>query len=218
MTTALQAVIFDLDGVLIDSEICYITKLAQWVEADFHKTVPMDCLLPIVGSSGPAHWLAVRPFLPSEWGREDYLKAYRAFLAQNPIHYDQLPFPDVLPTLRTLKELGLRLALATSSPRDKVDQILVECGFTGFFEVILTRDDVENCKPDPEIYRKTLAGLSLPPQACLVVEDSAIGIAAAKAAGIPVAARREERYYVDQSQADHLLDRIGDLPQLLQSL
>ena len=99
-----------------------------------------------------------------------------------------------------------------------MDQILVECGFTGFFEVILTRDDVENCKPDPEIYRKTLAGLSLPPQACLVVEDSAIGIAAAKAAGIPVAARREERYYVDQSQADHLLDRIGDLPQLLQSL
>lgn len=218
MAKAIQAVIFDLDGVLIDSEICYISKLRQWVETDLHKSVPLENLLPIVGSSGPAHYLAVKPFLPPGWDREDYLKAYRAFLARNPIRYDQLPFPDVLPTLRTLKETGYRLALATSSPRDKVEQIQDECGFTGFFELTLTRDDVEKCKPEPEIYLKALAGLGLPPELCLVVEDSTIGITAAKAARVPVAARREERYPMDQSQADYLLERIGDLPALLADL
>lgn len=218
MTKALQAVIFDLDGVLIDSEVCYINKLAQWVAADFHKTVPMEALLPIVGASGMEHWLAVKPFLPPEWGREEYLKAYRAFLAKHPIHYDRLPFPDTLPTLRLLREEGCRLALATSSPRDKVDQILEECGFSSLFEVTLTRDDVELRKPHPEIYLKSLASLGLSPEQCLVVEDSTIGITAAKAAGIPVAARREERYPMDQSQADYLLNRIGELPRLVRSL
>lgn len=215
MAKAFDAVIFDLDGVLIDSEICYITKLAQFVESEFHRTVPMEALLPIVGASGPAHWLAVKPFLPQDWEREDYLQAYRAFLARNPIRYDHLCFPDVPPTLRALKGNGYRLALATSSPRDKVEQIIGECGLTDLFESVLTRDDVEKCKPDPEIYLKLLERLVLPPERCLVVEDSAIGISAARAAGIPVAARRESRYPMDQSQANFLLEHIGDLLQFL---
>jgi len=211
----IQAVIFDLDGVLIDSEVCYVGKLWQFVKDEFGKSVPQEELLTIVGASGMAHFLAVKPYLPQGWGREEYLVAYRAYLARNPILYDNICFPDVPPTLAWLKERGFRLALATSSPRDKVEQILEECGLEGYFQVILTRDDVEHCKPDPEVYRKALEGLGLPSERCLVVEDSPIGIAAAKGAGLAVAARRETRYPMDQSQADFLLERIGDLPALL---
>jgi len=214
----IEAVIFDLDGVLIDSEVCYISKLWHFVKDRFGKRVPEQELLPIVGASGMAHFLAVKPYLPQGWSREEYVTAYRAYLVQNPIRYDRLCFPDVPPTLAWLKERGFRLALATSSPRDKVEQVLEECGIGGYFRVSLTRDDVEHCKPDPEIYQKTLERLGLPAERCLVVEDSPIGIAAAKGAGIAVAARRETRYPMDQSQADCLLERIGALPGLLASL
>lgn len=214
----IKAVIFDLDGVLIDSEVCYISKLWHFVKEEFGKSVPKEALLPIVGASGMAHFLAVKDYLPPDWGREEYLVGYRAYLARNPISYPDLCFPDVPPTLAWLEEHGYRVALATSSPRDKVGQILQECGIGRYFEVILTRDDVENCKPDPEIYRKVLEKLALPPEQCLVVEDSPLGIAAAKGAGLPVAARRESRYPIDQSGADHFLEHIGDLPTLLISL
>ena len=162
-----------------------------------------------------AHFLAVKDYLPPDWGREEYLVGYRAYLARNPISYPELCFPDVPATLAWLKEKGYRMALATSSPRDKVEQSIGECGLTDYFAAMLTRDDVENCKPDPEIYQKALQKLDLPPEQCLVVEDSSIGIAAAKAAGIKVAARQETRYPMDQSQADYFLERIGDLPDLL---
>lgn len=214
----IKAVIFDLDGVLIDSEVCYISKLRHFVKDEFGKDVPQQALLPIVGASGLAHWLAVKPYLPQEWEREDYITAYRAYLARNPISYSELCFPDVPPTLDWLRTRGYRIALATSSPRDKVEQSIGECRLTGYFEAMLTRDDVENCKPDPEIYLKVLDRLELLPEQCLVVEDSTLGIAAAKAAGITVAARWENRYPMDQSQADHLLDRIGNLPTLLERL
>lgn len=214
----IQAVIFDLDGVLIDSEICYISKLWHFVKDEFGKNVPQEELLPIVGASGMAHWLAVKPYLPREWEREDYMTAYRAYLARNPISYAELCFPDVPPTLAGLQRQGYRMALATSSPRDKVEESIGECGLMSFFEAVLTRDDVENCKPDPEIYLESLERLKLPPERCLVVEDSSIGITAAKEAGLTVAARLERRYYMDQSQADYLLERIGDLPALLDSI
>lgn len=213
----IKAVIFDLDGVLIDSEVCYISKLWHFVKEEFGKSVPKEALLPIVGASGMAHFLAVKDYLPPDWGREEYLVGYRAYLARNPISYPELCFPDVPATLAWLKGKGYRMALATSSPRDKVEQSIGECGLTDYFAAMLTRDDVENCKPDPEIYQKALRKLDLPPEQCLVVEDSSIGIAAAKAAGIAVAARRENRYPMDQSQADYFLEQIGDLPNLLTS-
>ena len=214
----IKAVIFDLDGVLIDSEVCYISKLWHFVKEEFGKSVPKEALLPIVGASGMAHFLAVKDYLPPDWGREEYLVGYRAYLARNPISYPELCFPDVPATLAWLKEKGYRMALATSSPRDKVEQSIGECGLTDYFAAMLTRDDVENCKPDPEIYLYTLSRLGLPKEDCLVVEDSVYGIQAAKAAGLKVVAVRDQRFSFDQSAADRLIDRVADLKEIFEEL
>lgn len=92
------------------------------------------------------------------------------------------------------------------------------CGLRQYLDVILTRDDVEHSKPDPEIYCKCLERLKLGPKQCLVIEDSAIGIQAAKGAEALVAARRDERYFTDQSEADFSIDGMEDILQLLQRI
>lgn len=218
MTERIQAVIFDLDGVLIDSELYYMKRLRQFVQDSFGRIIPEEELLSIVGASGPAHWLAARPYLPEGWEREDYQAAYRAYLAKYPIQYQQLCFPNVISVMQKLKKDGYRMSLATSSPADKVAEVMRDCGFGPYLEMALTREDVERSKPDPEIYQKSLERLGLSASQCLVVEDSAIGIKAAVEAGILVAARRETRYRVDQSGADYILGSFGELPDLLRRM
>ena len=73
-------------------------------------------------------------------------------------------------------------------------------------------------KPDPEIYLYTLSRLGLPAEDCLVVEDSVYGIQAAKAAGLTVAAVRDQRFSFDQSAADYLIDRTADLENILEDM
>ena len=216
--TGVQAVIFDLDGVLIDSEVFYMQRLKGFAWKEFGADVPAEDLLRIVGASGPAHWETIRPYLPPSFSYEDFRLRYHRFGERNPVNYRELMFGDVAGLMRGLREEGYRLALATSSPQEKVAQVIQDCGLSSYLEEIVTRDQVSRAKPDPEIYRICLARLGLDAGHCLVVEDSPIGIRAGKAAGITVAARRETRYPLDQSEADYMLEQLSELPDLLQHL
>jgi HAD superfamily hydrolase (TIGR01509 family) len=77
-------------------------------------------------------------------------------------------------------------AVATSASRRDVDALLAEVGLLQYFDTIVTAEDVKWGKPNPEVYLKAAAGISLPPRACLVFEDSLVGIHAARNAGMRV--------------------------------
>ena len=216
--TEIQAVIFDLDGVLIDSELFYMKRLREFARKEFGVDVAMEDLLTIVGASGPAHWETLRPYLPLSLSHKDFTVRYRRFGEQEPVNYKAMMFGDVPRLMRELAGEGYRLALATSSPQEKVDQVIQDCGLSLYLEEIITRDQVSRTKPDPEIYQICLSRLRLDADRCLVVEDSPIGIQAGKAAGIAVAARRETRYPLDQSAADYMLESLNDLSGLLRCL
>lgn len=213
--STVKAVIFDMDGVLIDSEVVYMRRLGEFVLEAAQKTVPPEQLVKMVGAAANGHWEAVRDYCPPEWNIDIFRSCYREFGKKHPISYQELLFPSALLVLGWLKEHGYRIVTATSTPKEKAKEIARVCGFDIYMEFILCGDMFRESKPNPEIYLKCLELLELPGENCLIVEDSAYGIEAALRAGIPVAVRREKRFAVNQKGADWYIDSLDDIPELL---
>ena len=124
-----------------------------------------------------------------------------------------------IPTvLEQLRAMGLQLALASSSPMSNIRQVLGECGLMEFFPVIVSGEQFEASKPDPEIYLHTMARLGRRPEECLIVEDSTYGVQAGAAAGGLVAALRDERFPFDQSAARFHIGNLSEIPALAASI
>jgi len=117
-----------------------------------------------------------------------------------------------------LRAMGLQLALASSSPMSNIRQVLGECGLMEFFPVIVSGEQFEASKPDPEIYLHTMARLGRRPEECLIVEDSTYGVQAGAAAGGLVAALRDERFPFDQSAARFHIGNLSEIPALAASI
>src|SRR5438045_6805676 len=114
--------------------------------------------------------------------------------------------------------MKLRLAVATSSVSASARPFLDRHHLNGFFEVIVTGDEIERGKPEPDIYLRTAEKLGIGADECLVIEDSLSGIAAAKAAHMRVAAIPDRRF-VDprdyEKEADYLLGSLSEIPALI---
>ena len=114
----------------------------------------------------------------------------------------------------------VRLALATSSVSTSARPFLDRHRLTPFFEVIVTGEEVERGKPHPDIYLRAAEKLDVATDACLVIEDSLSGIAAAKAANMRVAAIPDSRFVHPreyESDADYLLRGLSEIPRLIQT-
>jgi beta-phosphoglucomutase len=94
--------------------------------------------------------------------------------------------PDFLPFLESLKNEGCKTGVATSAPRANLDLIMGKLGFENLMESILASENVSNHKPHPEVYLKSADNLKIPPQNCIVFEDSFSGVTAALNAGMKV--------------------------------
>ena len=120
--------------------------------------------------------------------------------------------PGVHETINDARTVGLRLAMASSSPRDWVVHHLHRLGIYDVFDCILTREDVTRVKPDPELFLSTVNYLSLTPAEAIVLEDSLNGVVAAKAAGIfCIAVPNPLTAQLDLDHADLILNSMADL-------
>lgn len=209
-----RAVIFDMDGVIVDTEAAYIEE--QRVFLDEHGiAVPIEELNAMVGSSHETFLNA----LVDWWERggygtftaEEAYRRYQEWSGDYVYHYRELLNPGVVETLDKLKRRGVRLALASSSKMDNILDVLGQCGIRDYFEVIVSGEQFRESKPDPEIYLHTMECLGLEPSECCCIEDSKFGITAGKRAGLTVFAKREERFGFSQAAADQILDSVPDL-------
>jgi HAD superfamily hydrolase (TIGR01509 family) len=130
-------------------------------------------------------------------------------------------FPNVKEVLEELQQMKLQLAVATSSVSASARPFLDRHHLSGFFQVIVTGEEVEHGKPAPDIYLCAAHKLGIPADACLVVEDALPGIAAAKAARMRVVAMPDRRF-VDprnyEKKADYVLNSLRELPMLVRKL
>jgi HAD superfamily hydrolase (TIGR01509 family) len=212
----LRSIIFDLDGVLADSEPWW-SKIDAELLAEFGVTYRGEYHQNVVGVS---YRLAVE-FYKKAFGLSvatDEMMRRRGEIATEFFANRVGLFPNVKEVLEELRQMKLHLAVATSSVSASARPFLDRHQLTGFFEVIVTGDEVERGKPAPDIYLCAGEELGIPADACLVVEDALPGVAAAKAANMRVAAIPDTRFVNPreyEKEADYVLNSLKELPALV---
>ncbi len=176
-----RGVIFDLDGVLVDSEALHV-EAWRALFARLGIEVSDEEYAQGVGMADVdwLRWLVARRGLQADiasW-REEKRALFQRILAA-----DTRPFPGVAELVRRLRP-DFRLAVASNSWRQNIETVLERLGLRDSFDALVGADDVTRHKPHPEAYQVAAARLGLPPAACVVIEDSPLGIQAAKAAGM----------------------------------
>lgn len=190
----IEAVIFDMDGLLVDSEPFWKTAEKEVFGAlGIEVTEPHTSLTSRMTTREVAeYWFAVKP-----WNGKSLADVEQEVVDRvgELIDLYGVKMPGVEETLRYIKMLGLKIGLATNSPKSLISRILEKLNISNYFDVVLSADDVDKGKPNPDIYLKTASTLSVDTSRCIVFEDSPSGVSAAVAAGMTVIAVPEESFY-----------------------
>lgn len=180
----IRGIVFDFDGIIVDTEE---PEFSSWVEiyhrycADLTFQEWSACLGTSQDAFNAVSELEKKigrkfPNPNAIWQEQAELSLSRAM--------QQPPLPGVLDTLDRANQLGLKLAIASSSDRSWVLNHLERLNLTHRFQVIFTKDEIKPVKPDPGLYLAAITHLGLMPQETVAFEDSPNGIRAAKAAGL----------------------------------
>jgi HAD superfamily hydrolase (TIGR01509 family) len=177
-----EAIIFDMDGTLLDSEAVYIAGMQEAAQT-LGLPLPLDLCHAMVGV--PSHECNL--MLQDHYGQGFDLTVFRGHFSKSVQRQmsERVPVkPGVVELLDFLKARGLPLAIATSAGRATAERNLGRAGLLDRFETLATRDDVEHPKPAPDLYLEAAKRLGIAPARCVAFEDSSIGIIAAHAAGM----------------------------------
>jgi HAD superfamily hydrolase (TIGR01509 family) len=181
--TAIEAVVFDLDGVLIDTEAVWEQVRRAYVAEAGRAFLP-DTQQRLMGMSTPewSRHLSVDVGV----GRTPEIVAADVLGRMAERYREALPL--IPGGVEAVRRLGARyrLALASSSARVLIDQVLATAGLTDAFEVTFSTEEVAAGKPAPDVYLAAVGALGLTPAVCAAVEDSSNGLRSASAAGLAV--------------------------------
>ncbi|MCY2952853.1 MAG: HAD-IA family hydrolase [Planctomycetota bacterium] len=181
--SSIQGVIFDMDGVLCDSERFICEAACRMFKERHNLTVKPEDFVPFVGAGENRYLGGVAEKYRIKWDVNlDKSRTYEIYLQ---IIKGRLPpLPGAVEFIRRCRARGLKLAVASSADRVKVDGNLAEIGVpAATFDACVTGNDVQKKKPDPEIFLLAAKRIGLAAETCVVVEDAPNGIRAAKAAG-----------------------------------
>ncbi len=179
------AFIFDMDGVIIDSNPFHKIALRQFASNYGYHLDEEGLTKKIYGRTN-------KEWIPNLFGRTlsaDELNFYgeeKEQMFRNLYKNDIRSLAGLKLFLDQMDVLKIPRAIGTSAPRSNVDFVLAATGLKKYFNILLDESDVNQGKPNPEIYIKCAQRLNLPPAQCIVFEDSLSGLAAARAAGCPV--------------------------------
>ncbi|MDP2309178.1 MAG: hexitol phosphatase HxpB [Pseudomonadota bacterium] len=209
---AIVAVIFDMDGVLVDSEpLWHLAEIEAFGAVGVALTTA-DCLQ-TTGLRVDAvvdHWFARHPWAgpPREAVAADIIARMVRLLGDHATAKD-----GAVEAVRFLRAQGLPLAVASSSPRVLIDAVVARLGLTDAFAVLRSAEHERYGKPHPAVYLATAAALGVDPRACVAIEDSGNGIRAAVAAGMYTIAVPDQAVAPEAlALASVVLGSLRDLP------
>ena len=182
----IAAVVFDMDGVLIDARDWHYDALNRALGLFGCSISRYDHLVTFDGlpTRQKLKMLSLERGLPVEL--HEFINELKQVYTSEIVHQRCRPVFQHEYALSRLKQAGYRLGVASNSVRMTVDLMMERSGLGQYLDVCLSNQDVDRPKPDPQIYLESCRRLGLPPEKCLVVEDNRNGIAAANAAGCPV--------------------------------
>ena len=216
----LKAVIFDMDGVLVDSEPVHFRSNQITLKELFDIDIDYEYYKHFIGSTVRAMWGEIHDHygITSMSGEE--LMAYNDEVLKKLLEQEDYPeVPGASAAVRRLKEAGYALAVASSSGREKIRRNIRNLGIEDCFSAIVSGMELKNPKPAPDIFLKAAATLRAEPEKCLVLEDSLNGIKAGRAAGMTVVMVPDVFPYTDDlaPYVDHVLPDLAAVIPLLEA-
>ncbi len=204
-----RAVVFDLDGLLVDTEVLWRKEEAALLADHGVEHTEADSLATV--GQAIDHSVAYfarrlgRPPSAEPEIRRELIARVRAAFAER-----LEPLPGAVELVRGIAEAGLPMAVASNTDRDLVLLVLERAGLAGELPVVVSAEEVERGKPAPDVYLRACAALGVEPAEALALEDSESGVAAARAAGMRVYAV-PQLAEMDVSAADRVLASLEEL-------
>lgn len=210
-----KAFIFDMDGVIIDSEKLHSITKVQAIRSFGVDVRESDLNLEsYVGRSAKSFFsdvIAKYPELGDDWEvlAKKKHELYQKILREDP---DLKPIDGIPELLERLKAKGYRIGLGSSSVMANIQLVLGRFGIMDYFDAIAAGSEVEHAKPAPDVYLLTASRLGIAPEDCTVIEDAGAGVMAAKAAGMRcIAIKNPNSGEQDFSQADMIIDSYEEI-------
>lgn len=212
----IRAVIFDMDGVLIDSELAYSHRLKAFFEKHQYPYTKQH-LNQLIGSSHTEGNKIIKEMTKGLVEPEVMWKKWHQELKEDPLDYMALRVDGAIEVMEYLKDKGYAIGLSSATEKENIISHMKECELYPYFDAISSGHEVEHSKPYPDVYLKTIKDLGMKASECIVVEDSFYGIRAAKAANVhTVYARRVKELEVNQSEADAMIDDLREIITILE--
>ena len=210
---SIKAVIFDMDGVLIDSEMEYIRI---WKDLYDREKIDMK-IEDLYFLAGSAHHVEIDLFAEKAGISAEKAEEIRtAYFVTRPVDYLSIRKFYVTEILKHLKDKGIAIALASSSTLSNIDMVLSQCDIKDFFSLVISGEQFQRTKPDPEIYLTSIQKLGLKKEEIIVIEDSGYGIEAAKRAGLKVIAIEDPVLQFDNRIADYIAKDLKEAERIIE--
>ena len=211
----ISAVIFDMDGVLIDSEPLQLKSFNKVLER-YGKHVTMNDFkgsymgkrdTQICGNMIADYNLPIseRDFVKEK--RKGYANILNVSIVK--------PTEGTASCLTLLKKNGLKLAIASSSSLEEIKAVAGKFGIADYFSTLVSAHDVTNGKPSPDVYLKAAEKLNIKPEMCAAIEDTPTGIKSAKSAGMVCIAITTTHKEVELKEADKIVRRLNEIPNIV---
>lgn len=212
----MKAILFDMDGVLIDSEMFYMKGTFDWISKKGFNGKLEDTYR-LIGTNMEGTYNLLFEMLDRKYSISEIDAENKKYFSENPIDYKSILKPNVKEILKFLKEHKIKMAVCSSSPKKTIEKALKACEILEYFDFIISSDEVKKSKPNPDVYLKACEVLEVSNEDVFVIEDSSMGIEAGKNANIKVIALKDHYFGQDQSKADFIFEDLGEVLEFLQS-
>lgn len=206
-----EAFIFDMDGVIIDTEPIH-DEIVRGILAKDNIFITDKEFTKYMGMASTAVFELFIKKHNLPYTKEEMAKEHMSDLKKYIVDHHMRPIEGILPLLEKLKQYNAPMAIASSSPKDTIEFVADTFGITDYFKFFVSGEDLPHSKPAPDIYLKTAENLGIDPSKCIVLEDSRNGTVAAKEAGMYcIAFDNPNSGLQDLSRADIIVKSISDI-------
>lgn len=215
-----RAVIFDMDGVLIDSEPIYMQMFYE-VFKEHNIEVDLDDIYTVIGTSMQRTWEILGELWTPRLSASNFKEISEAYTPTVAFNFKDLLFPHTYFLLNKLKNNHIPIGLASASPRPIINAVLEDTNIELFFDSTISGEEVAHSKPDPTVYLNTMKNLAVKPSNTIIIEDSPAGIEAGLKSGATVIAIKDHRFGLQQKGAHYyakdlmevfnIIDKLWDL-------